>query len=84
MAGFCKKCRTGTSSRLHRTKCLKQATLANVADDWEAMRKLLAKTTEQIIRLEETVGILVKAMCRESRLNSALTRMQRMQEAKEK
>ena len=77
MAGFCERCKTGTSSRIHRTKCLKRATIDNVADDWAAMRKLIAKTTEQIIRLEETVRLLARAMCRESKMNVALEHVQR-------
>ncbi len=75
MASFCKKCQTGTSSRTHRTECLKRATAVNVADDWEAMRKLLARTTESIIRLEKTVNLLAGAMCGETKRNVAFAHL---------
>jgi hypothetical protein len=75
VASFCDKCKTGTSSRHHRTKCLKRATLGNVGDEWEAMRKLLAKMTDQIIRLEETVGLLAGSQCRDAKINMALSQL---------
>lgn len=77
MARFCEKCKTGTSSRTHRSRCLKRATSVNLADDWAVMRKLLAKTAEQIVKLEETVGLLARAMCSESQRNIALDQIKK-------
>jgi len=39
----------------------------------KAALQLLAKNTECIIRIEKTLAMLVKAMCRESRMNYAFS-----------
>lgn len=48
----------------------------------EALRKLVAKNTECIIRIEETLGLLVRNLCRDAKMNMALAQLRNSSDAK--